>query len=197
VVRRSTRPLPGLSACRPPASSKIIPRISRDDIDWPRRAHERPCGLAHSSPQPDRCQLQAAYGFCQDPLRVYVHPAPSPQVVPLRSQRVLTGSGSPVSSYGGLGGRPPTLPPAYRLSATPGHEHLIRRSMEHVRSVRRNPYRQVSVLSAVRHGRQSPVPSGQSVRNCERSSARARSRASEAVVAPPLRMAVTVGSAHR
>ncbi len=55
-------------------------------------------------PNPTAAKLQAAYGFCQDPLRVYVHPAPSPQVVALRSQRVLTGSGSPVSSYGGLGG---------------------------------------------------------------------------------------------
>ena len=40
----------------------------------------------------------------------------------------------------------------------------IRRSMEHVRSVRRNPYRQVSVLLAVRHRRHCPVPSSQSVR---------------------------------
>ena len=47
--------------------------------------------------------------------------------------------------------------------------HQIRRSMEHVRSVRRNPYRQVSVLPAVRHRRHCPVPSSQSVRkSCER-----------------------------
>ena len=42
--------------------------------------------------------------------------------------------------------------------------HLIRRSMEHVRSVRRSPYRQVSVLPDVRHSWHGPVPSGQSVR---------------------------------
>jgi hypothetical protein len=43
--------------------------------------------------------------------------------------------------------------------------HLIRRSMESVQPVRRNPYRQVSVLPGVRRRRHSPVPSGQSVRN--------------------------------
>ena len=42
--------------------------------------------------------------------------------------------------------------------------HLIRRSMEHVRSVRRDPYRQVSVLPAVRNRRHCPVRSCQSVR---------------------------------
>jgi CBS domain-containing protein len=42
--------------------------------------------------------------------------------------------------------------------------HLIRRSMEHVRSVRRNPYPLVSVLPGVRNRRHGPAPSGQSVR---------------------------------
>jgi len=42
--------------------------------------------------------------------------------------------------------------------------HLICRSMEGVRSVRRNPYRQVSILPGVWQRRHSPVPSGQSVR---------------------------------
>jgi hypothetical protein len=42
--------------------------------------------------------------------------------------------------------------------------NLIRRSMEAVRSVRRNPYRQVSILPGVRWRRHSPVPSGRSVR---------------------------------
>jgi hypothetical protein len=41
---------------------------------------------------------------------------------------------------------------------------LIRRSMEHVRSVRRNPYPLVSVLPGVRNRRHGPAPSGQSVR---------------------------------
>lgn len=41
---------------------------------------------------------------------------------------------------------------------------VLRRSMERVQSMHRNPYRQVSVLLAVRHGRHSPVPPGQSVR---------------------------------
>ncbi len=41
---------------------------------------------------------------------------------------------------------------------------LIRRSMERVRSQRRNPYRRVSVLPGLRHRCHSPVPSGQSVR---------------------------------
>ena len=41
---------------------------------------------------------------------------------------------------------------------------LIRRTMEHVRSVRRYPYRQVSILPGVRQRRHGPVPSGQSVR---------------------------------
>jgi len=38
-----------------------------------------------------------------------------------------------------------------------------------VRPVLRNPESQVSVLLGVQNGRHSPVPSGQSVRNCERS----------------------------
>jgi len=42
--------------------------------------------------------------------------------------------------------------------------HLIRRSMETVRPVRRNPCQQVRILVGVRHRRHSPVPSGQSVR---------------------------------
>ncbi len=42
--------------------------------------------------------------------------------------------------------------------------HLIRRPMERVRPVRRNPDPQVRILSGVRQGRHSPVPSGQSVR---------------------------------
>jgi hypothetical protein len=41
---------------------------------------------------------------------------------------------------------------------------LIRRSMESVRPVLRNPESQVSVLLGVQNGRHSPVPSGQSVR---------------------------------
>jgi hypothetical protein len=45
-----------------------------------------------------------------------------------------------------------------------GPASQIRRSMEGVRSVRRNPYPQVSVLPDVRHGHRSPAPSGQSVR---------------------------------
>jgi hypothetical protein len=44
------------------------------------------------------------------------------------------------------------------------NHHLIRRSMEHVRSVRRNPYPLVSVLPGVRNRRHGPAPSGQSVR---------------------------------
>jgi hypothetical protein len=43
--------------------------------------------------------------------------------------------------------------------------HLIRRSMERVRPVRRNPYPQVRILPGVRHSCHGPVPSGQSVRN--------------------------------
>ena len=42
---------------------------------------------------------------------------------------------------------------------------LIRRSMEGVQPVRGNPYPQFSVLPGVRRRRNSPVPSGQSVRN--------------------------------
>ena len=41
---------------------------------------------------------------------------------------------------------------------------LIRRSMEHVQSVRRNPYPLVSVLPGVRNRRHGPAPSGQFVR---------------------------------
>ena len=59
-------------------------------------------------------------------------------------------------------------PPDYRsLSARPvpsASGLLIRRSMEHVRTVRRNPYPRVSVLPDVRHRRHSPASSGQSVR---------------------------------
>ena len=42
--------------------------------------------------------------------------------------------------------------------------HQIRRSMESVRAMRRNPYPQVSILPGVRRRRNSPVPSGRSVR---------------------------------
>src|SRR5271166_3010579 len=48
------------------------------------------------------------------------------------------------------------------------YQGLIRRSMEHVRSVRRNPYPLVSVLPGVRNRRHGPAPSSQSVRSCER-----------------------------
>jgi hypothetical protein len=49
-------------------------------------------------------------------------------------------------------------------------EHQIRRSMEPVRPVLRNPESQVSVLPGVQHGRPSPAPSVQSARkNRERS----------------------------
>jgi len=64
-----------------------------------------------------------------------------------------TGSTAPsrCSDLGALGGtRTPNL--------------QIRKSMENVRPVRRNPYRQVRVLPDVRHRGHSPVPSGQSVR---------------------------------
>jgi hypothetical protein len=40
----------------------------------------------------------------------------------------------------------------------------IRRSLEHVRSVRRIPYPLVSVLPGVRNRRHGPAPSGQSAR---------------------------------
>jgi hypothetical protein len=53
-------------------------------------------------------------------------------------------------------------------SATRSPSLLIRRSMESVRSVLRNPESQVSVLLGVQNGRHSPVPSGQFVRKlCE------------------------------
>ena len=42
--------------------------------------------------------------------------------------------------------------------------HLIRRSMQRVRPVHRNPNRQLSILPGVRLRRYSPVPSGQSGR---------------------------------
>ena len=45
---------------------------------------------------------------------------------------------------------------------------LIRRSVPRVRPVRQNPYSQVRILPGVWHRRHSPVPSGQSVRNCGR-----------------------------
>jgi len=54
--------------------------------------------------------------------------------------------------------------PAQPLVCSPnqrveGSELLIRRSMERVRSVCRNPYPQVSVLPDVRHERRGPAPS--------------------------------------
>lgn len=56
--------------------------------------------------------------------------------------------------------------PGKSMSALGGLEPnlLIRRSMEYVRSVRRNPDSQVSVQARVRHVRHRPAPSGQSVR---------------------------------
>ena len=52
---------------------------------------------------------------------------------------------------------------SHKVTARAG-DHQIRRSVPLVRPVRRNPYRQVSVLPGVRHRSHSPVPSGQSVR---------------------------------
>jgi len=53
---------------------------------------------------------------------------------------------------------------ASALGGTRTPNLLIRRSMEHVQSVRRNPYPLVSVLPGVRNRRHGPAPSGQSVR---------------------------------
>ena len=50
-------------------------------------------------------------GFCQGRLGVYMNHASSPGAVALRSQTVLTGSGSPRYSYGGLGGGHPHFHP--------------------------------------------------------------------------------------
>jgi hypothetical protein len=50
------------------------------------------------------------------------------------------------------------------VNCNPNCNPLIRRSMDGVRSVRRNPYPQVSVLPGVQQRRHSPAPSGQSVR---------------------------------
>ena len=62
-------------------------------------------------------------------------------------------------------GPSPDLSPAMPLAPSTARQDLqIRRSMEGVRLVRRNPYLQVSVSPDVRHRRRSPVPSGQSVR---------------------------------
>ena len=71
---------------------------------------------------------------------------------------------STVSSRNNLGHGLPGRGP-HRPSMKSEPSLLIRRSMEGVRSVRRNPYQQVSVLPGVRRRRHSPVPSGQSVRN--------------------------------
>jgi hypothetical protein len=69
--------------------------------------------------------------------------------------------------YAGCERPVPRSEPAAELGALGGTRTpnlLIRRSMEGVRPVCRNPYPQVSVLPDVRHGRRSPAPSGQSVR---------------------------------
>ena len=50
------------------------------------------------------------------------------------------------------------------LAAGKKNHHLIRRSVPSFWSVRRHPYRQVSVLPGVRPRCRSPVPSSQSVR---------------------------------
>ena len=54
--------------------------------------------------------------------------------------------------------------PAAETNTERRRRHLIRRSMESVRPVRRNPNPHVSVLLGVRHRRHTPAPSGQSVR---------------------------------
>jgi hypothetical protein len=62
-------------------------------------------------------------------------------------------------------GPSPDLSPARPFTPSTGCQDLqIHRSMEHVRSVRQNPYPLVSVLPGVRNRRPGPVPSGQSVR---------------------------------
>jgi hypothetical protein len=60
-------------------------------------------------------------GFCQDRLRVYMSHASWPEAVGLRSQTVLTGSGSPRYSYGGLGGGHPHFHPAYQRPEAGSH----------------------------------------------------------------------------
>ncbi len=76
----------------------------------------------------------------------------------------LDGGGAPPDTERAIPGDEPSrhlcaFGPRY-LGAKP----LIRRSMEHVRSVRRNPYPLVSVPPGVRNRRPGPAPSGQSVR---------------------------------
>jgi hypothetical protein len=74
-----------------------------------------------------------------------------PAQLPEQQERPLRG-GQGAFELGALGGtRTPNL-------------LTIRRSMEGVRPVRRNPNPQVSFLLGVRHRRHSPAPSGQSVR---------------------------------
>jgi hypothetical protein len=85
----------------------------------------------------------------------------SPVLVARRSQSrlMLEGRARTLSGPSPDLSQAATLPPSGR-----SEDLLIRRSMEHVRSVRRNPYPLVSVLPGVRNRRHGPAPSGQSVR---------------------------------
>ena len=106
------------SCCLPLAAVVAVTvAVSRDQVSGPRRlillAVPYPAGrlsrppaigveLAHSSPNPTAAEPRDGR-FCQGRLRVYMNHASWPEAVALRSQTVLTGSGSPRYSYGGLG----------------------------------------------------------------------------------------------
>ena len=148
VVRRPARLLPGLSACRSSASSKIIPRISRDDSSLPSRAlrRGRPAGALSAvavtvavsrwscSPSPRSSRLRDSALSCPDP-------SPEPdscrtgrQTGSVKGRRSrsrvtpkapLTGSGCRKYSYGGFGGGHPHFHP----HATPvGNPRIKRRA---------------------------------------------------------------------
>jgi len=76
-------------------------------------------------PNPTAAKLQAADGFCQDPLRVYVHPAPSPQVAALRSQG-LDRFREPCTLLRRVGGgHPPFHPHAADPASGEGRDHNL------------------------------------------------------------------------
>jgi hypothetical protein len=66
-------------------------------------ARTAPCVLLRPLPRTRLLPDPGTEGFCQGRLRVYMNQATTPEVVALRSQTALTGSGSPTPSHGGFG----------------------------------------------------------------------------------------------
>jgi hypothetical protein len=150
-----------VNACCPCESgapeSCSAPWLAADDSVTPWSSSPSPDLFPATWPRPVLSQAPPSNPIAADPDGRRVLSGGGAADHEVTPQAPLTGSGCREHSYGGFeGGHPHFHPHAPDL--------LIRRSMERVRPVRRNPYAQVSVLPGVHQRRCSPAPSGQSVR---------------------------------